>query len=507
MTSSPHTGVPPAQLADAATLVEERLGLCFPPHRRADLARGLDKAAVALKRRPLPAFVGWLLSGGASHRDLETVASFLTIGETYLFRDKRCFAALEHHILPELIRRASWKRLRIWSAGCSSGEELYSIAILLDQLLLTSRGWSLTLLGTDINVVSLAKATAGIYTPWSFRERSPETLRRYIEPLEKRRYQVVESLRQRASFAYLNLAEDRYPSLHNNTAGMDLVLCRNVLMYFDHERAVEVVKKLARSLADGGTLFLGPSELHLGHEAGLQARNIDGSTCFMAPPSQPGFFVVPPTPPTPAHGAASPRKPTTAPRPAAKPSPPPPRPATPTPASSAHEVFERAQTLQARGADREATALLKGHLGDHDAPCSKARPAPMLLLARCLANLGRLHEAELWSLAAIGCDKMNAEAHLLRGTIQQEKGELDDAAASFRRAQYLDPDHLLVQFSQAGLARQRGDDASERRALLALERALQRFEPDDELPGFEGLQARRLAQIVSTSLARHGGEP
>ncbi len=131
----------------------------------------------------------------------------------------------------------------------------------------------------------------------------------------------------------------------------------------------------------------------------------------------------------------------------------------------------------------------------------------MLLLARCLANLGRLHEAELWSLAAIGCDKMNAEAHLLRGTIQQEKGELDDAAASFRRAQYLDPDHLLVQFSQAGLARQRGDDASERRALLALERALQRFEPDDELPGFEGLQARRLAQIVSTSLARHGGEP
>jgi chemotaxis protein methyltransferase CheR len=492
-------------LVSAATLVERRLGLCFPPHRLNDLARGLEKASRALRRGPLESFVPWLLSGGASERDLETIASFLTIGETYLFRDRRCFDALEHHILPELMERATWRRLRIWSAGCSSGEELYSIAMLLDQLLPDPRGWSLTLLGTDLNVASLRRASQGIYTPWSFRERSAESLARWVQPAGPRRFRVEERIRQLTSFSYLNLAEDCYPSLHNNTAGMDLVLCRNVLMYFDQERALAVVHKLARSLADGGWLILGPSELHLGHAAGLKSQSFGGSSCFRAQPGAPGFFAVPALPATtPPPFPAAPPAPAPAPVPRARsrtPAPPA-KPSPPAPSDS----LERARALHERGEDREASSLLKARLGEHDRPHPDADPSTMLLLARCLANLGRLHEAGEWCARAVERDKMNAAAHLLLGTVLQEKGELDLAAASLRRAHYLEPDDPLVQFALAGLARQQGDLAAERRALVALQRMLHAIDQDAEVPGFDGLTAARLAQVVAASLAQHGGE-
>jgi chemotaxis protein methyltransferase CheR len=488
-------------LASAATMVERKLGLCFPPHRHGDLGRGLDKAAKTLRKGTLETFIPWLLSGSASPRELETIASYLTIGETYLFRDKRCFEALEFDILPSLIQRAGWRRLRIWSAGCSSGEELYSIAILLDKLIPDPTGWSLTLLGTDLNVRSLQRAAAGLYTPWSFRERSAESLVRWVQPAGPRRFQVVPELRHRISWSYLNLAEDSYPSLHNNTAGMDLVMCRNVLMYFDQDRALEVVRKLARSLADGGFLVLGPSELHLGHAAGLESQTFRGSTCFRATPAQPGFFTLPPPPPVPPPPPKPPRDRAAPPAPPErrgpdKPSPP-----------AAPNPLERARELHARGEDREASALLKADLGEHDAPRPGADTPTMLLLARCLANLGRLHEAQEWCTRAVERDKMNGATHLLLGTVLQEKGELGLADASLRRALYLEPDNPLVQFTIAGLARQRGDAPGERRALRALQRALEAYDDDDELPGFDGLPAGRLERIVAASLAKQGVEP
>jgi chemotaxis protein methyltransferase CheR len=481
-------------IASAAELVESRLGLCFPPNRHDDLARGLTKAARSLGKGGLDSFVPWLLSGAPSARQLELVASFLTIGETYLFRDKRCFEAIENEILPALIQRATWKRLRVWSAGCSSGEELYSLAILLEQMLIQPERWSITLLGTDLNVTSLERAAEGIYTPWSFRERSAESLARWIQPAGTRRFQVVERLRRKMTFAYLNLAEDCYPSLHNNTAGMDLVLCRNVLMYFDQARGVDVVKKLARSLGEGGWLILGPSELHLGHLAGLRAEIVRGSTCFRAAPASPGFFAaeLPPQPPAP-------------------PPPPPPRapkrPMPEPPAAPPLSALEQARALHSQGQDHAASTLLKARLGEHDAPAPDADTSSMLLLARCLANLGRLHEAEEWCTRAVERDKLNHATHLLLATVLQEKGELQRAAASLRRAQYLEPDDPMVQFTLAGLARQQGDAVAERRALVALQRSLRGFEDEDELPGFDGLRAGRLAQVVAATLSKHGGEP
>ena len=166
----------------------------------------------------------------------DRVISGLTVGETYFMRDSAQFAALRQDILPELIRRRQKeRRLRIWSAGCASGEEPYSLAMVLSELIPDWERWSVLILGTDINKQSLARARQGLYKKWSFRQCDPGVSGRYFTPQEQR-FQIKPDIARRVSFAYLNLAEDTYPSLITNTCAMDLILCRNVAIYLPRIR-------------------------------------------------------------------------------------------------------------------------------------------------------------------------------------------------------------------------------------------------------------------------------
>ncbi len=193
---------------------------------------------------------------------IEILASHLTVGETYFFRDKRLFKTLEESILSELIqlRRNSGRYLRIWSAGCSSGEEPYSIAILLSKMIPDIGDWGITILATDINTRFLQKAADGVYGNWSFRDIEPGIKEGFFNQKEDGRFEVLSRIREMVTFSYLNLVEDAYPSLVNNTNALDIIFCRNVLMYFVPELAGKVVRNLHRSLVDGGFLIVSPTE-------------------------------------------------------------------------------------------------------------------------------------------------------------------------------------------------------------------------------------------------------
>ena len=145
--------------------IEARTGLHFPPTRFTDLKRGLTQAAHEAGWLNAHGYVESLLTRDLHAADLETLAGTLTIGETHFFRDPRTFEFLETKLLPELIasRRAESRRLRIWSAGCASGEEAYSIALLLHRLIPDLTEWNITILATDINPKVLARAAAGSY--------------------------------------------------------------------------------------------------------------------------------------------------------------------------------------------------------------------------------------------------------------------------------------------------------------------------------------------------------
>ena len=242
--------------------IEARTGLHFPPARFADLRRGLTQAGLESGVDDAQAYVEALLSRDISHADLANLAGWLTVGETHFLRDERAFEYLETVLLPELIaaKRGGDQRLRIWSAGCATGEEPYSIAMLLHRLLPDLKDWQISLLGTDLNPKVLARASTGIYTEWSFRGTPGWVKARYFVARGGGRYEIQPWLKQMVQFADLNLAEDSYPRILNRTHGLDLIICRNVLLYFAPASIPRVIQRFHRALVESGHLVMGSVE-------------------------------------------------------------------------------------------------------------------------------------------------------------------------------------------------------------------------------------------------------
>ena len=155
--------LPDSLLSSLSDFLAAQTGLYFPKKRWGDLERGIVAAARQFGLPDAQACAHRLLSAPLTRSQIETLASHLTVGETYFFREKRSFEALEQYILPALLhaREHTERRLRIWSAGCCTGEEAYSIAMLLDQLIPDPEKWNVTILATDINPAFLGKAAAG----------------------------------------------------------------------------------------------------------------------------------------------------------------------------------------------------------------------------------------------------------------------------------------------------------------------------------------------------------
>lgn len=274
--------LPVPQLDRLSELIAHRMGLHFPPERRPDLRRALNEAAPELGFEDAAACAEGLLTVPPSAAQLRTLATHLTIGETYFFRERPSFNALATQVLPVIIhrKRGADRRLRVWSAACSTGEEAYSLAILLQQLLPDWREWKLSILATDINARFLHKAEHGVYGDWSFRESPPDFRDRYFTPAGDRKYRVRPEVRELVTFAELNLAQDRFPSASNDTHAMDLILCRNLLIYFTPAHARRLIAGLRDSLVDDGWLIVSPSECSQALFSGFTPVNFPGSILY-----------------------------------------------------------------------------------------------------------------------------------------------------------------------------------------------------------------------------------
>ena len=249
-------------LSQLSECVASQLGLHFPRTRWRDLERGIQSAAREFGTPDAESCARWLLSAPLTKNQIEILASELTVGETYFFREQRSFAILGERILPELlrVRQGAERRLRIWSAGCCTGEEPYSIAILLDRVLPDPRQWHVTILGTDVNPRFLQKAAQGVFGEWSFRAAPAWLKENYFTPVGAQRFEILPRIKAMVTFACLNLAQDAYPALASGTHAMDLIFCRNVLMYFTAEHAQRVIHQFHRSLVEGGWLIVSPVE-------------------------------------------------------------------------------------------------------------------------------------------------------------------------------------------------------------------------------------------------------
>lgn len=490
-------------IAEFSAFLATRIGLHFPAERSGDLERGLAAAAHELGFRDAPSCMRAMLAAALSRSQLETLASHLTVGETYFFRERQSFECLERDVLPQLVqsRRARERRLRVWSAGCSSGEEPYSIAIALTRALPDLRDWNVSILATDINPRALRRASLGIYGAWSFRDTPTGVREQFFTSTKDGRYQIAERIRSMVSFGYLNLAEDSYPSVDTGTNAMDIVFCRNVLMYFEPAHAARALEKLGRSLMDEGWLFVNPVEISRSAPPQLATVNLPGAIVYrkgampVRPAEEAGTLPVsiPNAPGTqgavelPAWAAPG-EAPTLSPRDFAR---------EPTQCEAAVPTpHEQAATLYALGRYAEAAKVLNRAVAREPGDVGA-----MVLLARCHANQGDLAEAADWCRKVLAADKLNPAWHYLLATIAQEQGEVDAATAALRRALYLDPEHALAHFALGNLVRRQGKHQDCERHYRNALAVLAQYAEGQSLPEAEGITAGRLAEIIRSSFA------
>jgi len=245
-----------AELESFQATIARRLGLRFDDGKLTFLAEVLSRRA---QERRLSA-LGYLTAleqeaDGSS--EIGELARELTVGETYFFRHADQFRAFTEVALPErLSARAASRLLRLLSAGCASGEEAYSLAILLRERGVDA-GFEIAIQGVDLNPGALERARNALYSAWSLRETNDELRARWFER-EGRDYRLVQAIRDAVRFDQHNLTSSN-PSLLVPRS-FDVVFCRNVLMYFTPEHAVRAVAQLAQALAPGGFLFLGHAE-------------------------------------------------------------------------------------------------------------------------------------------------------------------------------------------------------------------------------------------------------
>src|SRR5580700_795189 len=193
--------------------------------------------------------------------ELRHLLNEITIGETSLFRSQPQLDALRKVILPEIVAEKTkqiTKRLRVWSAGCSTGEESYTLAMnMLEEGAKLLQGWTVEILATDLNDRSVETAKAGIYGDYALRNTSDYYKRKYFSVVDEKKLQVLPAGKKLITFSRVNLQDD---SKMLFMKGMDLILCCNVLIYFDGVSKSKVINHFFSNLNFGGYFFLGTSE-------------------------------------------------------------------------------------------------------------------------------------------------------------------------------------------------------------------------------------------------------
>jgi len=236
-------------------------GIYQPEEKLYLLASRCARRMSAVKVNTPAEYLEHLTVRGNRDAELRLLLNEITIGETYMFRSPPQLDALRNVIFPQILQAKSamgFKRLRLWSAGCSTGEEPYTLAMfLLEESQKFLAGWSFEILATDLNDNSLTAAKAGIYGEYALRSTTDLLRRKYFKPYDEKHLQATDQLKSLIRFDRVNLNDD---SKMTFLKGMDLIFCCNVLIYFDLASKRKVMQHFFSNLLPGGYLFLGHAE-------------------------------------------------------------------------------------------------------------------------------------------------------------------------------------------------------------------------------------------------------
>jgi chemotaxis protein methyltransferase CheR len=417
-----------AWTAKAADILSTESGLTFSSARRPYAEAAMRRAMAKAHFRDPGQYVAQLKTRSSL---LGTLVDEVVVGETYFFRDPAQFEAIRTAILPEVFSRRSGREVRVWSAGCASGEEAYSLAIVLEELGVHE---ATTIVATDVSLAAIETARKGIYGAWSFRGTEPS---RYLHCLQPRngKWSVAPRLRDRIEFAVQNLARPQGTLLGE----FDLILCRNVLMYFDQATAARVGSFLAQSLARGGWLIISPADPMLVGQTGLEQVTTTAGIFYRRAQPTPAFLATAPIPKL-------------ADYPGFEPAP--------------VDLFQTEAPMRVQSP--EATMLVQS-------------PAPEG------AREQTFHE----TATAAGVDALDPQFHVLQALRLLDMNSPAAAAASARRALFLNRSVAMAHFALARSLRLLGWHEVARRALRRA-----RAVAGEESQGVQGLDASIEAELL-----------
>ena len=465
-----------ARVASAVHLVS---GLVFPPNRQPSAESGMRRAMTALRLRD-PAALAHAVARPGEARD--AVLAELTVGETYFFRESAQLDLLATEILPALVdRRNAGAPLRVWSAGCASGEEPYTIAMLLRE-----QHWPhpARILGTDVARPRLEAARRGHFTRWSLRGVAQARIERWFERRASH-FLLHQEIREAVTFAPLNLIADEYPTAEGGTATQDLVLCRNVLIYFDMDDVARITTRLLAALAPDGWLLLGASDPPLTGLVDCEPVMTPGGLAYRradrAPaPHAPAFRISTDR----VHAEASARGW-----------------ATRIPQAAPSAPVGPPASVPAAPPGAAATTSVAAAPADHAAVTDDADDADAWVArVRALADAGRLREADALCAEALDAHRMVPELHLLHAMLLAAAGQWRESANAARRATYLEPGFVMAHLQLGDALARAGDPARARQVLERVLALLEGWDDGRPVPAGDGAPASRLRETAARHL-------
>lgn len=445
------------QYAAITQLLRDTAGLSFDGSRRESIAYSISERMRVTAAADVSSYLA-LLTSATDDRERQALLDEVTIPETHFFRNPPQIRALRTHVLPELLRQArDTKRLRIWSAGCSTGEEPYTLAMLVRELLPANAGWDVRILATDISNRALAAAREARYAERAFVMTDPLDRQRFFYlDADSGHFVVRDEIRDMVEFRHHNLATQEPPFAPGE---VDVVLCRNVTIYFDRSTTKNLMKRLHGRLRDGGYLFLGHAETLWQLSDAFSLVSLGDAFVYRRGVGADSRRAVLPD-----------RRTENEPRPT--------------------RADRRRGPVDRRGA----------RAGESVAPVPPAEPDPMVAVRTAVAAGSYVEAADL-AAEVTTADPLRAEAHYLHGLALTNLGRDAEALVVLRKAVYLDPHDGFAHFLLGGALERSGEARAAGRSYRAAATTLGTRPLDSVAPELGGRSVAELA-VLCQELAR-----
>lgn len=433
-------------------------GLAYYADKDEDFATRMARRFAIVKTSNCGAYLSLLSSGGPDPPELDALVGELTIGETYFFRQNEHFELLRTTIFPDLLQRnIESRQLRIWSAGCATGAEPYSVAVLLyTEFAAQIRGWEVSILGTDINPDFLAQARTGNFSEWTLRDVAPQ-IKDCCFRRDGKRWILDAQFRRAVTFRYHNLTDDSASPSRDNQP-FDLILCRNVMIYFSPERNRAVADQFFRKLADGGWLLVGHAESSIEIFQQFEAVSAPGVTAYRKP-SEGGERPA---------GTGAPLW---------------------TPWSDRDFQLQSVSLLETTPYSLTATEMLAPPLPSPSSPHG-------LEDARMHADRGEWAAAQAICRSLLEADPLSAPAHFTLGLILAHTSSVEAAIAQLRRAVYVDRKFVLAHYYLGTLLQRAGILSEAGKAFRNAFGLLQTRAAEESVEHGDGMNVEELRELI-----------